>query len=189
MDKASRKDTVFEIIETCHTAQHITDTVDSSVADQYRKLSEVASEFSKKADFYAALQPGEIQYMEQYFGEDPSAKFPSSSRGKKAGAWKFSRLPKKYQTAKSAIGRGMDLGVLKKGMAKTELENAITEARKKAKAPVKPYTELLRSLRKVEEQFKTTQMYDPSGAEEEKAWEVFIKELKNMTYAAETLTR
>jgi len=66
--------------------------VDNNIHDRY--------------DFELQLESGEIEFMEQHYGDEPNAKFTG---GSKKGTWKFrSYLPKAYTSAKGTIAKAMD---------------------------------------------------------------------------------
>jgi len=63
----------------------------------------------ERTSFELQLESGEIEFMEQHYGDDPDAKFTG---GVKKGTWKFrSYLPKAYTSAKGTLAKAMEVGV------------------------------------------------------------------------------
>ena len=74
-----------------------------------RNIYALCLEFSWDMDMVKGLLiSGELVYMQEFYSDDETAKH---QRGKKAGLYKMSLLPTKYQTAKSTILTAISEGV------------------------------------------------------------------------------
>lgn len=112
------------IVEFAVAAQNTTNAWKSLVSTTHAFASDYVS-------LVLYLEQYENEYMENYHASDPDAK-------KRNGQWKYSKyLPKAYTSAKSVLGRALDLKVdvvdsAGSIMGKTETEKAIQKAKGKS---------------------------------------------------------
>ena len=117
--------TVYEILDDGLIIEKskglIRSTTDNFFANLRSTITE--SSFVTRSDWENYLRGDEDRWMEDKFGGDPSAKHTHGA--KRAGTWKYSLLPKPYQSAKSVLSRALEKGIDVKDKGKTELENMI----------------------------------------------------------------
>lgn len=117
--------TVYEILDDGLIIEKSKGLIKSTQDNFFANLRSTITEnsFVTRGDWENYLRYDEDRWMEDKFGGDPSAKHTHGA--KRAGTWKYSLLPKPYQSAKSVLSRALEKGIDVKDKGKTELENMI----------------------------------------------------------------
>ena len=117
--------TVYEILDDSLIIERSKGLIKSTTDNFFSNLRNTITEgmYESREEWENFLKPDEDRWMEDKFGDDPDAKHKSGAKRK--DTWKYSLLPKPYQSAKSVLSRALEKGIDVKGKGKTELENMI----------------------------------------------------------------
>lgn len=117
--------TVYEILDDSLIIERSKGLIRSTTENFFSNLRNTITEgmYESREEWENFLKPDEDRWMEDKFGDDPDAKHKSGAKRK--DTWKYSLLPKPYQSAKSVLSRALEKGIDVKGKGKTELENMI----------------------------------------------------------------
>ena len=102
----------------------------------------------EREQFEDYMKLGEDDYLTEYHDDDENFKHQS---GKRKGEWKYSMLPKKYQSTKSVILKTIDAGLNLldengNALGKTQMEKAYKEMDDSAKESKSDYEKAMGAL-------------------------------------------
>lgn len=117
--------TVYEILDDSLIIERSKGLIKSTTDNFFSNLRNTITEgkYASREEWEDFLKGDEDRWMEDKFGDDPDAKHKSGAKRK--DTWKYSLLPKPYQSAKSVLSRALERGIDVTGKGKTELENMI----------------------------------------------------------------
>lgn len=116
---------IYEIIQDAVIVEKGKGLVKTTTDNFFASLRNTITEgkYATRETWEDYLRVDEDRWMEDNFGDEPDAKHKSGAKRK--DTWKYSLLPKPYQSAKSVLSRALERGFDVDGKGKTELENMI----------------------------------------------------------------
>jgi len=110
----------------------------------YGVLRDHALGYGSKETFEASLLETETAYMQEYMSNEKS---PATET--KPERWKWSKLPKKYRSAKSVVGTALDMGLNIRGKGKSEIEREIKEHKKQSLSDYDKFVSVMGTAAKI----------------------------------------